>query len=155
MNDLQRIDARIAELRAELDRLEIARSVLSELHAAAPTLPPKGKANGAAFTVRRVEAPAGETKAPAAKASGKPKDRAATAARKAKVRQKVMAQIEAGPVKSGDIIRKLHLREKSEKQEVYQALYDLNSKGLAVRDENAFYTLVTPPSTEQPGQTEH
>jgi hypothetical protein len=160
MNDIDRIDARIAELRVELDRLEIARSVLSELHAAAPTPSHKGTANGAAFTIRRVAAPAAAPAAKAAVAKAEPsrpfdaKKRAANSAGKAKVRDKIMAEIAQGPVNSGELCKKFRLVTKEQKQWLYQVFYDLKKAGVVNRTGNGDYTMIAAPPMGTPPAVE-
>jgi hypothetical protein len=148
MSDLERIEARMTELRAELERLEIARSVLSELYAAAPTPPRKDKANGAAFTIRRVEEPAAKGKTAKPK-RGSPDRKAA----KAKVREKVLAEMANGPVTSGALCKKFKFHDAAEKQLVYQALYELKTEGRADRDEHSAYRLTA--SAEPPSVAAH
>lgn len=150
---IEQIDDLIAKHRAEIERLEIARSVMVEL---AP--PPKAKViehrqpepvNGK-ITIRRVPPQPAPVEAKA-KAKGKaakgPRLTPERQAAKKLLRDKILAALHDGPIASGALIERFlpngTASSKNEKQTVYATMYDLKQAGVVVRGDDMVYSLTT------------
>jgi len=138
----EQIDHQISLLRAEIDRLQTAKDVISQLDGKSkPVLTLKANipSKSNSITIRRVaETPAG-TK-PRKLGEG----RAMT--------KRIVAALTVRPeLASGDIIASIGVKEKGDKQRVYAALNSLVKGGKLNRDDDGFYSLIvsTSPAPEE------
>lgn len=151
MHDLERVEARIAQVREELDRLETARSVLIELQQAAPAAKSAGAAqrgvNGHAITIRRVAEPAPARAEPTP--DRKPligKEREAAKKRKTALAARIRTALKERAMTSGELIDKFRLTGKDAKQMVYAILWEGRAnRGDLTRDAEQRYSLAAPP----------
>ena len=144
---LEQIDALLAAKHREIEELEIARGVLLRLSATPKPLALKAetpKVNGS-ITIRKVDAPKPSHK----KKRDYPADRAkpgVLGGLRAEKQADIMAYLAAnGPAKSGAILESFGLSNgtKEQKQQIYQAMYELKVQGKVVRDdESLIYRLV-------------
>ena len=121
MNYLEYINQKIEGLKAQISELEAAKRIIEQVD-------------------RAME----KEKLKTLKTPATPRPTKLNASAKTELRRMVLDRLKEGPATSADIINEFGLAggTKSEKQTIYQALYDLKVQGLASKNPDLIYSLV-------------